>query len=52
MDFTIREGVKMSHKPEYNHGLSTTLSDIRCMTCLIILVMIVSGISLAFLLTY
>ena len=42
----------MSQKSEYNRSPATTLSDLRCMACLIILIMIVSGISLAFLLTY
>ena len=42
----------MSHKSDYNRSLPTATSDIRCMACLIILILAVSGISLAFLLTY
>ncbi len=41
----------MSHKSDYNRHLSTASSDIRCMTRLIILILAISGISLAFLLT-
>ena len=42
----------MSQKSDYNRSPTTAARDIRCMACLIILILAVSGISLAFLLTY
>jgi hypothetical protein len=42
----------MSRKSEHNHDLPRALSDAHCMTWLIVLLVIISGISLAILLTF